>query len=94
MIKFRFMKKLWRLFVVDQVDDQGSMGEADDVRRTVLIRRDLRGRTRLIVVLHELLHIGNWRRSEEEVEQLSQVMGNLLWDLGYRLPDDRPFGPS
>jgi len=44
----------------------------------------LRGRRRLTVLVHELVHEGLPRMAESAVERLAGLIGRELWRQGYR----------
>ncbi len=48
----------------------------------------MRGRKRLEVIVHELLHALNPTQSEEHVEQQGKDIARVLWTLGYREVSD------
>lgn len=68
-----------------------SMGDAHGfVRRVnasefkIYIRPDTSGRVRLDTIIHEALHVADWTKEEEWVEDTATGIAKLLWDLGYR----------
>jgi len=50
-------------------------------RPRIVIHDALRGRHRLTVILHELLHVAFPQASEEVVEQAGKDMSKVLWAL-------------
>lgn len=50
----------------------------------IIIHDDLRGRHRLTIILHELLHAIFPQASEEVVEQAGKDLSKVLWALNYR----------
>ena len=53
-------------------------------RPRIVIHDGLRGRHRLTVIVHELLHAIFPQASEEVVEQGGKDISKVLWALGYR----------
>jgi len=49
------------------------------------IEKSLCGRERLLVLVHELVHLCDETISEKNVLKYDQLIGGTLWDLGYRL---------
>jgi hypothetical protein len=94
-MKFRLFGKTWRLFFVHEVDREGCLGETDDERHQCLVLDSLRGRLRLDVIIHEMLHAGNMKAKEKWVEETARTIARTLWDLGYRnLTEHGVGGPS
>ena len=56
--------------------------------RKILISKKLRGKTRLDVLIHEMLHAHHRQLSEESVTQTATDIAEVLWDLGYRDVDE------
>jgi Zn-dependent peptidase ImmA (M78 family) len=57
----------------------------------IVIDARLRGRKRLEVLVHELLHALNPTQSEEHVTQQGKDLARVLWSLGYReVTDGKP----
>jgi len=50
----------------------------------IILDARMRGRKRLEVIVHELLHALNPTQSEEHVEQQGKDIARVLWALGYR----------
>ena len=57
-------------------------------RPRIVIHDGLRGRHRLTVILHELIHAIFPQASEETVEQAGKDMAKVLWTLNYREAKD------
>lgn len=38
----------------------------------------------LAILMHEMIHAGNWNLSEKKVDQMAADQSSLLWRLGYR----------
>ena len=53
-------------------------------RPRILIHDGLRGRHRLTIIVHELLHALYPSASAEHTEQAGQDIATVLWSLGYR----------
>lgn len=50
----------------------------------ILLDDRLRGRHKLTILVHELLHALNPTQSEEHVEEQGKAIARVLWSLGYR----------
>ena len=57
-------------------------------RPRILIHDGLRGRHRLTIIVHELLHALFPTASEEHVEQAGKDIAKVLWSLNYREAKD------
>ena len=53
-------------------------------RPRIVIHDGLRGRHRLTVIVHELLHAIFPQASEEVIEQAGKDISKVLWSLNYR----------
>lgn len=53
-------------------------------RPRILIHDGLRGRHRLTIIVHELLHALYPTASEEHTEQAGKDISKVLWSLSYR----------
>jgi Zn-dependent peptidase ImmA (M78 family) len=56
----------------------------------IILDARMRGRKKLEVLVHELLHALNPTQSEEHVEQQGKDIAKVLWALGYREVQDGP----
>lgn len=54
-------------------------------RPQIAIHKGLRGKTRLLVYLHEFLHALEWGWNETRVENRSKDLAEALWKVGFRL---------
>lgn len=61
-------------------------------RPRIIIHDGLRGRHRLTIIVHELLHATFPQASEEAVEQAGKDLAKVLWSLGYREQKDADAG--
>lgn len=62
----------------------GDCDSPDERNKQIRIAEDLTGEVKMETVIHELLHAGDWGRSEEYVEQHAKDIARVLWRLGYR----------
>lgn len=53
-------------------------------RPRILIHEGLRGKHRLTIIIHELIHALFPTASEEHVEQAGKDIAKVLWSLHYR----------
>ena len=56
----------------------------------IILDARMRGRKKLEVLVHELLHALNPTQSEEHVEQQGKDIARVLWALNYREANDGP----
>ena len=93
MISFRIGRKLWKLEFVKDIEKlrghalDGRAEVCDPAANKIQILRRLRGRRKLEVIIHELLHACDWQATERSVEETAHHISRVLWALGYR--DDR-----
>jgi ribosomal protein L34 len=55
----------------------------------ILLDTRLKGRHKLTITLHELLHALEPRWSESRVTKSSRMLSRKLWEAGYRCVDNR-----
>lgn len=65
-------------------DAYGITYTRESARPRIVIHDGLRGRHRLTILIHELLHAEFPQASEEAVEQAGKDIARVLWSLGYR----------
>ena len=56
--------------------------------RCLRVRRGMTPHDHMNVVIHEILHACDWRKSEVWVEETAKDIRNVLWKMGYRLVVD------
>ena len=77
--------KRWELVFRKLSDCRGACDDPNKVGKKIQIDSDLSGEEELEVLIHEMLHAGNWlHRSEESVTREADEMSRVLWRLGYR----------
>ena len=59
------------------------------VRDSILLDTRLKGRHKLTITMHELLHAHDENLSEKQVTDTSRFLSRELWRLGYRWTDNR-----
>lgn len=55
----------------------------------ILLDTRLKGRHKLTITLHELLHAVDHKWSESRVTAASRMLSRKLWEAGYRCVDNR-----
>lgn len=50
----------------------------------IKVHRNLKGRDRLEVLIHEALHAAYWDLDEEAIDEAGIDISKMLWKLGYR----------
>jgi len=68
-------------------------GLADISRRVVELDERLKGKKHLEILTHELIHLLLPDATEEEVEEISINLTQVLWSEGYRRIDESPHEP-
>ena len=63
-------------------------GWANYSNNTIELDYRLKGKKHLEILVHEMIHHLNQKKTEEEVKHDSIVMTNTLWAEGYRRPDN------
>jgi hypothetical protein len=83
-MRIQIMDKRWNLRFASNLSNHGEC-QAPTVRdKQMRILSSLRGKRRLTVLIHEMLHAANWHLDEQFVAQASEDIANVLWRLGYR----------
>ena len=59
-------------------------GETDLSKREIRVEESLKGKKRLEILIHELLHACLPILEEECVDQMGKDIANVLWKDGYR----------
>jgi hypothetical protein len=68
-------------------------GYADLGMNHVVMDKQLHGKKHLEILIHEMTHLCMPDATEEEVERMSILMTNTLWQQKYRRVDDRNILP-
>lgn len=68
-------------------------GLADETNRIVELDERLKGKKHLEILSHEVIHLLLPDASEEEVEEISINLTNILWKEGYRRIDNSAEDP-
>jgi hypothetical protein len=69
--------------------DNDRYGEVDWENREVLVDKELEGKQRLEVTIHEALHVLFPRASEKRIDSYGIELSDMLWELGYRNEKER-----
>jgi len=88
------MPKRRRIKVVyKKLGRANAWGLADDTNRVVELDERLKGKKHLEILAHEVIHLLLPEASEEEVEEISINLTNILWKEGYRRIDNSAEDP-
>lgn len=68
-------------------------GWADTAKNLVELDERLKGKKHLEILTHEVIHLLLPKANEEEVENISINLTNVLWGEGYRRIDESPHEP-
>ena len=75
-VEYKYLKKYYGLAYFDQ--------------NRIEIDKKLEGKKRFLVELHETLHIAMGPSvSERQINRYERIIGNTLWEIGYRLKNDK-----
>jgi len=58
-------------------------------RPKIETRKGLRGKTELLVYIHEMLHALEWSWNERRIENRSKDLAEALWKIGYRSKEEK-----
>lgn len=84
------MKKQRKIRVVSaDLTNENNYAQVDIDRNLIELHHDLKGRTRLRKLIHELVHISFPQANESQVKRAEKIIGNELWKYGYRHVDLR-----
>lgn len=78
-VTYRNLKKAWGYAVMD--------------KDSIIMDKQLHGKKHLEILIHEMTHLILPEATEEEVERISILMTNTLWQQKYRRVDDRNILP-
>lgn len=59
-------------------------GQADNIKKVIEIDPRVSEDRRMVVLVHEALHLADWDMPEEKVTKLAEFVGPVLWKHGYR----------
>lgn len=79
-----FAKRL----MVDGVRLDGACDAPDVSNRRILLDDTLKDGDLLETIIHEHIHASAWFLTEEKVTEMAEDLKNVLWRMGYRLPED------
>lgn len=84
------MKKQRKIKVVSaDLTKENNYAQVDIDKNLIELHHDLKGRTRLRKLIHELAHISFPEANESQVKRAERIIGNELWQQGYRHVDLR-----
>lgn len=63
---------------------EGADGQADNIHKTIEIDPRVSEERRMVVMVHEALHLADWDMPEEKVTTMAEFIGPILWKHGYR----------
>jgi hypothetical protein len=75
-------------FVNNLGDARGTCDPPDSPSKSIKIWRGNKGEAKLEVLIHEMIHAGNWSLDEEFIAQFAEDVARVLWKLGYRSKND------
>lgn len=78
--------KYWDLEFTDKIDNDinGYCEDPESTNKKIKVRKSLKGKIRLDVLIHEMLHASDWNRCEESVAKIATDIAEVLWRLGYK----------
>lgn len=82
-MRFRIGGRYWD-FRFYRCRAKNEQGWCDQDRKQILVDQKARGKRRLEICIHEMLHAADWHKSEEWVQDTGHELANALWRLGYR----------
>lgn len=83
------MGKTWVLKFCNYLGpNYGICDDPSSPNKTIKIEKSLKGKDKLRIILHELLHASAWDLSEEWVDKSSTDISEILWRLGYRIHEE------
>lgn len=83
----KLRRKVWELIYV-QMEDLGLCDAPDRRSKKIKINKDLKGRLKLEIIIHESLHACAWDLDEEAVTETAKDISRLLYREGYRHKDE------
>lgn len=83
-MRVQIMDKRWTLRFVPNLANYGECQAPGTADKQIRILSTLRGKQRLTILIHELLHASNWHLDEQFVTQAAEDIAGVLWRLGYR----------
>lgn len=83
--------RIWSLVFRRIPDNQEARGLCQPPwkrAKKIVVDSRLTGLERLEVIIHELIHAAFWWLDESVVAAAAYDIAKIIWDLGYRLPED------
>lgn len=74
--------------MIDGVRLDGACDAPDVRNRRILLDNRLTDEDLLETVIHEHIHASAWFLTEEKVTEMAEDLKNVLWRMGYRLPQN------
>ena len=79
--------KVWELIYIE-MEDLGLCDAPDRRSKKIKINKQLSGRIKLEIIIHEALHACAWDLDEEAVSETAKDISRLLWREGYFHKDE------
>ena len=83
----KLRRKVWELIYVE-MEDLGLCDAPDRRSKKIKINKQLSGRIKLEIIIHEALHACAWDLDEEAVSETAKDISRLLWRERYFHKDE------
>ena len=83
----KLRRKVWELIYIE-MEDLGLCDAPDRRSKKIKINKQLSGRIKLEIIIHEALHACAWDLDEEAVSETAKAISRLLWREGYFHKDE------
>ena len=74
----------WKMRKVRTLRRPGDCDDPNTPGKEIRLRDSLKGKKRLDVIMHEVIHAWDFKLDEEAVMQFGNEVSQILWDEGYR----------
>lgn len=65
-------------------ENKGDVDPPNAVDKEIRLDRSLRGEELLEILIHECLHIYDWKKDESYVDKEAKELARIIWRMGYR----------
>ena len=62
----------------------GDVDSPEEPGKEIRIHKGLSGERQLEIIIHECMHVFDWKKDEEFIDSEAKELSRILWRLGYR----------